>query len=228
MIERLKVILFMVVLAGVFGAGITAISLYSKPIIEANNAYLKQKAQAELFGLCDVKTTPKKEIVDIVKSRVVIEDDYCTDPVSGKTFRLYTAYKTADKNEVQAYAFEYRGIGFWAPIEGLLAVNTEMTKTIGMIVTQQAETPGLGGRIEEDFFTQPFRDGITITKPANENGQYIYMATGGNRASQGAPQYGREFDAITGATQTSMAMERTLQNDVAQFARAMQNKKAGE
>jgi Na+-translocating ferredoxin:NAD+ oxidoreductase RnfG subunit len=54
------------------------------------------------------------------------------------------------------------------------------------------------------------------------------MGAQGEVPEPGTAKYGRTFDAITGATQTSLAMERMLNEAVAEFSRAVAVRKAGE
>jgi Na+-transporting NADH:ubiquinone oxidoreductase subunit C len=223
--KRLKIVLFMVAVAALWGAGVTGLHLSTVKTVEQNNRLLEQKSLVELFGLGDVKTLSKDQIGKIVESQID-RSETVTDPQTGKTIPLLKAYTDASHMTFKAYGFPFSGVGFWAEIKGYIAVDSDLKKTIGMKVIAQTETPGLGGRIEEPFFVQPFKDGLNITPPAPGK-NYIYMGTAGSQAEPGTAQYGRTFDAITGATQTSLAMERMLNVTVAEFSRAVENRKAG-
>lgn len=224
--KRLKTILFMVVIAAIYGAGVTGLHLSTVKTVEQNNRFIEQKALVELFGLGDVTTLSKDRIQQIVETQID-RSETLTDPQTGKQIPLLKAYSDARHDKLLAYGFPFSGIGFWAQIQGYIAVDSDLKKTVGLKVISQTETPGLGGRIEEPFFVKPFADGLDITPPA-AGGSYIYMGTAGNKPEPGTPQYGRTFDAITGATQTSLAMSRMLNASVAEFSRAAANRKAGE
>lgn len=224
--KRLKTVLFMIVIAALYGGGVTGLYLSSKVTVEQNNRFIGQKALVELFGLGDVKTLSKEEVDRIVETQID-QSETLTDPQTGKTIPLLKAYDSAARDHLIAYGFPFSGIGFWAEIKGYIAVDSDLKQTIGMKVISQTETPGLGGRIEEPFFIQPFKDGLNITPPAPGK-SYIYMGTAGNKPDPGTAQYGRTFDAITGATQTSLAMERMLNASIAEFDRAVASRKAGE
>jgi Na+-transporting NADH:ubiquinone oxidoreductase subunit C len=224
--KRLKTILFMVVIAAIYGAGVTGLHLSTVKTVEQNNRFIEQKALVELFGLGDVTTLSKDRIQQIVETQID-RSETLTDPQTGKQIPLLKAYSDAKHDKLLAYGFPFSGIGFWAQIQGYIAVDSDLKKTVGLKVISQTETPGLGGRIEEPFFVKPFADGLDITPPA-DSGSYIYMGTAGNKPEPGTPQYGRTFDAITGATQTSLAMSRMLNASVAEFSRAAANRKAGE
>ncbi|MDD2458673.1 MAG: FMN-binding protein, partial [Eubacteriales bacterium] len=95
---------------------------------------------------------------------------------------------------VQGYAVPFAGPGLWGGIEGYLGINPDRTQILGLVFTQQNETPGLGGRIEEPIFRDQFR-GVPI-QPGTE------LAFGAS-ASQ-------DIDAVTGATATSNAVLKIL------------------
>lgn len=224
--KRLKTVFFMVVIAALYGAGVTGLHLSTIKTVEQNNRLIEQKALVELFGLGNVKTLSKDQIDRIVQTQID-RSEILTDPQTGQTIPLLKAYDSAARNHLIAYAFPFSGIGFWAEIKGYIAVDSKLEKTVGMKVIEQTETPGLGGRIEEPFFVQPFKGGLDITPPAPGK-NYIYMGTAGSTAEPGTAQYGRTFDAITGATQTSLAMGRMINAAVTEFSRAVADRKAGE
>ncbi|MFC1538760.1 FMN-binding protein [Candidatus Latescibacterota bacterium] len=90
-------------------------------------------------------------------------------------------------------AISINGSGFQGPITVIVALDGGVIT--GFKVVEQVETPGLGARITEDAFQQSFvgkrvLDGIRMTRTGNAG-----MS---------------EFDAITGATETSRALERLL------------------
>jgi Na+-transporting NADH:ubiquinone oxidoreductase subunit C len=220
----------MIVIAALYGAGVTGLHLSSVKTVEQNNRLIEQKALVELFGLGNVDDLSKDEIANIVKTQIVTNQTLLLeklDPETGKPIPVLEAYETEKRIKLKAYGFKFYGIGFWAEIKGYIAVDSDLKKTVGLKVISQTETPGLGGRIEEPFFVQPFAGGLDITPPA-EGKKYIYMGTPGNKPEKGTAQYGRTFDAITGATQTSLAMSRMLNEAVAEFSRAAANWKAGE
>ena len=97
------------------------------------------------------------------------------------------------ENESGATAVNLTGGGFQGPISLIVALDGKTVK--GFKVVNQKETPGLGARIMEDDFQRSFvgktvGDGITMVKTGD---------AGPN-----------EFDAITGATETSRALEKIL------------------
>jgi len=224
--KRVKTVLFMIVITALFGAGVTGLNLATRETVEQNKKFIEQRALVELFGLGDIQTLSKAEIAQIVETQID-QSEVLTDPQTGRQIPLLKAYSTAAQDQLVAYGFPFKGIGFWTTITGYIAVDSTLKKTVGLKVISQAETPGLGARIEEAFFVQPFADGLDITDPA-PGASYLYMGIPGCSPEEGTAQYGRTFDAITGATQTSLAMERMLNTAVAEFGRCIKAREAGE
>lgn len=105
-------------------------------------------------------------------------------------------YRTKDG----AVAFEIRGSGLWGPIHGLVAMEPDFSTIRRLLILHQEETPGLGGRIGEDEFLSQFR-GKTMLPGL------VFLPHGKARASN-------EVDAITGATGSSRALEKLINENV--------------
>ena len=212
------IVTFMVGVALVFGSGVTGIYLGASDLLQRNTEFLRQRALVSVFGLGDPRQLSKRDVAALVTARVV-GGQTCTDPETGRTFDLLTAYADASRQELKAYGFRFRGLGFWGPVEGLLALTPDLQRTVGLVILEQSETPGLGGRIEEPVFTEQFRQGIAVSPLPD--GTCIRVA-----GATGAAEDGHRVDAITGATQTSMAMGRILNQHLVAFHRAMASRPA--
>ena len=95
------------------------------------------------------------------------------------------------------FAFEFRGLGVWGPISGIIAFETDFETILYIRVLEQEETPGLGGVVAETDYLAKYQ-GAT-------------MSNGGLIVSQTAnPEASNEVDAILGATRTSNAFEGML------------------
>ena len=221
--KRVNIVLFMVVIAGLYGAGVTGLHLSTTKTVEQNKLFLEQRTLIELFNLGDVAALSNEEIASLVETQID-QTQTLTDPSTQKELPLLKAYGDAEKTELLAYGFPFKGIGFWTEITGYIAVDSDLKRTVGLKVVTQAETPGLGARIEkEEFFGAFFTPGLDITPPA-AGAHFIYMGAPGNAPDKGTAQHDRTFDAITGATQTSLAMERMLNAAVAEFSRCIQTR----
>ncbi len=88
------------------------------------------------------------------------------------------------------------GSGYNGRIQALLALRGDMRTLAGIAVTEQAETPGLGARIEEPLWQGSFA------------GKHLFDDAGTYRfaVARGPARSEYEVDGITGATRTSNAV----------------------
>lgn len=100
-------------------------------------------------------------------------------------------YQYYDKGKISGVAFEMKGTGFWGPISFLVALEPDLETIKGIEILHQEETPGLGGRITEDEFKNQFK-GKPVTPEIS-------------------------VDAITGATMTSKAFKKIINENVKSF-----------
>ncbi|MFA4842520.1 MAG: FMN-binding protein [Candidatus Omnitrophota bacterium] len=138
---------------------------------------------------------------------IVHEDSNATSVFKEQVKELqkegYAFYTSTDG----AVAFEFRGSGLWGPIAGIISVEKDL-KTIRKIkITYQEETPGLGGRIAEADYLKQFKRKELLPR-------LVFMPEG--KASQK-----NEVDAITGATGSSRAFERLINENVQKYLAAL-------
>jgi len=202
------VVAFAAGISAAFTAAVVSVQVATQARIERNEALREQKALVRVFGLGDAGKLSSREIAGLVEQRVARKEPV-RDPETGHEFRLFESG--------EAVAFEFRGTGFWAPISGLIALTPDLSKVVGLVVVEQAETPGLGGRITENAFQEQFA-GLNVAPPAKGR-TFVYLERDVPKDQQD-PRYGRTVEAITGATQTSMALGRLLNANLEQFRRA--------
>ena len=175
-------IVFMLIISAVFTFVLAFANTLLKPRIDANATYAKQVAILDSVG---VKAEGNAEEVAALFEAQLEE----------AKSESYDYYVQKDENgSPKAYAVPFTGSGLWGTIRGYAGVSEDKNTLLGIVFTEQNETPGLGGRISEDWFRDQFR-GLSL--------------------AEGAPQdYGqvgdKQIDAITGATQTSDAIIRIL------------------
>ncbi len=216
--ESVYIVVFMVIAAAVFGGAVSGIYISSAETLERNQKLRLQKSYLFAFNMGNPDAMSSADIADLVSGRIEIEENALTDPETGQQMDLIKAYASDDRSELLGYGFRFRGLGFWAPIEGIIAVAPDLQRSIGIAILQQQETPGLGGRIEEPIFTRQFEEGIRVAPPEPGN---PYIEISAQAPDPSNPMYDRHIDAITGATQTGIAMERILNEHLARFQRAM-------
>jgi Na+-transporting NADH:ubiquinone oxidoreductase subunit C len=104
-------------------------------------------------------------------------------------------------------AFPVQGPGFWGPIHGIAAVAESEFAVVGLSFTRHEETPGLGGRIDEPWFTAQFR-GVRLD-PFSPTPLVRLVPQGGRVRPN-------DVDAITGATETSRKIQSLFDADMRQ------------
>jgi len=217
--HALKTIGFMVLIATVFGSGVTGIHLVTQKTLARNRDLAFQRAVVNVFGIAQGVTNP--DCAKLYHERITQEA--LVDPETEQSITCYTAYADAAKQQAVALGFEFTGRGFWAPISGIMALSLDRTKTLGLTILEQQETPGLGGRVAESEFTGQFRQGVMVSP--DPTGRPLRISSTPPAAD--SPDAGRHVDTITGATQTSMAMDRMLNEALVAYDRAYQAAKQG-
>lgn len=99
----------------------------------------------------------------------------------------------------------YSGAGLWGTITGILAVDRKVDRIVGLEIVSHNETPGLGGRIDEAWFKEQFRNEAlpegTITVRKGEGGE-------DGDSSNGI------VDGITGASLTSRSIQKIVNDEL--------------
>ena len=104
-------------------------------------------------------------------------------------------------------AKRFSGPGLWGLISGYIAMSDDLDYVVGFEVTDQNETPGLGGRIGEAWFNAQLKN----EKIENNN---IIVGSGGTGDSDKENGY---IDGITGATRTSEGIQQILTKEISLF-----------
>lgn len=111
----------------------------------------------------------------------------------------YTFYSTSDGR----ISFEFFGVGLWGPIHGIISLEKDLKTIYKIKITHQEETPGLGGRIAEQAYLKQFKNKEVVPK-------IKFMPEGKSTQKN-------EVDAITGATGSSKAFEKLLNENLEKY-----------
>ncbi|OVE73373.1 NADH:ubiquinone reductase (Na(+)-transporting) subunit C [bacterium B17] len=119
-------------------------------------------------------------------------------------FYIHTDPATSKKR----YAIHLSGMGLWSVVKAYLALEDDYNTIAGMAFYDHAETPGLGGEIEKDFFQDRFKEkkmlegdvvkGFQILKPGMQTDDYC-------------------IDGISGATMTCKGIANFINSDFAVY-----------
>lgn len=177
-------IVFMLVISAIFTFVLATADTLLKPKMEANAEYDEQVAILDSLGI----QAEGEDVAKLFDEKLSAED--------AESFRYFALRD--ESGEAEAYAVPFTGSGLWGTIHGYAGVSSDLKELKGIVFTNQNETPGLGGRIDEDWFREQFR-GLSLADGAPEK----YGLVGD-----------KEIDEITGATQTSNAIIRILKDVV--------------
>jgi len=172
-------LVFMFIITAVLTGILSGIYEFTKPMIQTNEDIAIKKAHLYAFNIEYPSEASSDEIEKIYYDKIQVE-------TIDETI-IYVAKGT--DNQPEAYGFNFAGGALWGEIEGILVLSPDLEKVIGIDFTEQNETPGLGGRIDEPEFKEQFR-GVELN---SDGAPLIYRTTS---------QPG-QVDAITGATLTS-------------------------
>lgn len=112
----------------------------------------------------------------------------------------------ATVNGTVRFAKRFSGSALWGTVTGVIAVDAAVERIAGLEIVSHNETPGLGGRIDEAWFTDQFR-GEKIGP------QGIAVRQGGGKGD--ADKENGLLDAVTGASRTSSSMEKIVNGEIA-------------
>jgi len=137
MIDKIKMVLFVLVLGTILSSALISVNTFTTPLIERNQAVKLQKTVLSAFGYTyDIET---------------LDDTYNQNiTVVGEGDTLH--YKAANG----LIAFPYKGKGFQGDITGIIAMESDIQTISGLAILSQVETPGLGSRIGDEPFLSQF------------------------------------------------------------------------
>jgi Na+-transporting NADH:ubiquinone oxidoreductase subunit C len=184
----------------IFMSLITAISVFALAFLNESTAERVATLQETdlrtkilyVFDI-DVSTTDANEIEKLFNEHV--EEEILDD---SRIFIL------KENGEDKGYAFPVVGPGLWGQINGYAAISTDYNELLGIVFIKHEETPGLGGRIEEEQYLSQFRN-LDLSSASDGNFIIYRPAANGN------------VDAIAGATLTSNSVAKLLNEDIYGF-----------
>jgi Na+-transporting NADH:ubiquinone oxidoreductase subunit C len=171
----------------------------TKDRVAANRRIAERKAVLSALGV-PAEPSAGPAAIDSAYERDVASVP--SDAAAGNLFRVGSGAGAR-------YAMKVSGAGLWGGISAILAVDARVERIVGLEIVSQNETPGLGGRIGEAWFTEQFR-GEAV------KGGAIRIRQGGGTGD--ADHDNGELDAVTGASLTSSAMERIVNAGLSAFA----------
>ncbi len=198
---------FMLTVSVFFGLAVSLVHHGTKDMLARNEQMHRNRTVAQAFGL-DVDGTDAAAFEQAVTKHI----HETTLAANNRAWTVFQHPRPDSGQEPDAVGFEFKGQGVWDVIRGILVLSPDLTAVRGLRLLEQHETPGLGGRIEEDFFLKQFQ-GIAIDWDKPEDRRVII-------GQSLDPEAENRVDAITGATQTSQALMRMLNLELEAFRKA--------
>ena len=128
------------------------------------------------------------------------------------------AFSAVAGDSTLAYCFEIAGKGLWGSMKALISTTTDIRTIVDFAIVEQMETPGLGARIEEDWFLDQFRNRSFALSPEEEDVTVNYEFI----AETQEPENDSQLKRVTGATITSDSVLRMLRSEFNHIYRYMQ------
>jgi len=180
----LYVVIFTFVICSVFVVLLAVANQVTLAQVKANQNYASHYAVLKALGLADAKTS--KAEVESIYSGQVKELPARDDGLSAFTTTIEGSPFVAVK---------ITNPGLWGPITAILASDPAADRIRGLEMLDQQETPGLGGRIGEAWFTDQFKG----EKVGPDGAVKVNQGSG-----TGDPdKENSRADAVTGASRTS-------------------------
>ena len=177
-------IIFITLISAAFAAILAFSNSYFKPFINKN---LEERERKEILFVAGVEV--QEDNLEEVFNKNIVEEN-----INGRKIHV----KIDHDKKPESYIIQFSGAGLWGTISGYIGVEVGLGRLTGVTFTEHNETPGLGARIDEEWFKRQF-SGIEIKKGKSLD----YEESG--------------IDTITGATSTSrsvMKLINSVLNDI--------------
>ncbi len=184
--EYIYTVLFTFVVSAVLTAILAGANAFFLPQIERNEELAEKRA---ILYVLNVPFADDSE-VDTIFGESISEQN-----IDG--LNVFTKYD--EDGTAAGYAVPFQGSGLWGLIRGYMGIAADLSELLGIEFTDQNETPGLGSRIDEEWYKEQFR-GIQLV-----DGEAVLTDDDGELL----------IDAITGATSTSNAVINIMRNSTA-------------
>ena len=116
-----------------------------------------------------------------------------------------TVYVVENEGQMDTIILPVRGYGLWSTLYGFIALKGDLNTVVGMGFYQHAETPGLGGEVDNPKWKSQW-PGKTLY---DANGNLAVAIVKGGVDPQ-SPQAAHQVDALAGATLTSVGVDNLL------------------
>tara|TARA_Y100000768_G_scaffold287266_1_gene221534 strand:+ start:746 stop:1483 length:738 start_codon:yes stop_codon:yes gene_type:complete len=237
MLDRIKSVQFVMVVAFISSLLLAFIAMSLKPKMDYNVVLDKKKSILRSIDIDVVGLTPNEldekyklhiEEMVINSSGSVVDDVILSDIIwiedkgTGTTNYIYKTsdeqlineyypiYKTSNPN---GYIIPISGKGLWSTLKGYFAIAEDKNSTMGIVFYEHGETPGLGAEVDKPWFQNQFK--IDRGKKIfNSNNDLVSINVNKKKNTDGKPH---QVDGITGATVTADGVTKFLKRDLNRY-----------
>lgn len=193
--SKVYTVLFTFIITFVFVFILSGLNMLTVHMVKNNQELFKVKAILNAVG---ISYNSNEEAMEKFRSSILKVD-----------VGEYELYKVV-VNDEELYAIVFRGSGLWGNITGVLAVDKNISRVVGIDFISHSETPGLGGRIDENWFKEQFKNEKIVNDAV-----VLSTIKVSDLKDDGI------VDAITGATLTSKAVEKTIKEYISILKKIM-------
>ncbi len=186
-------VIFTFIVCFIFVFFLSLTNVATAPIVQRNEEISQKLAILAAMGVTDINAASTLEEIEKRFENIDIRQE--------GDIALYQA----EVNGVQVVAKEFAGPGLWGTIYGAIGITADGGRITGFEIVTHNETPGLGGRIEEQWFTEQLNGERLV-------GGRVTM-TGRRGIGDDDPDNG-EIDGVSGATRTSESIEIIINNEI--------------
>ncbi len=141
--DKIRMILFILILGSFLTSVLLLVDSYASPIIKRNNIL---KIKKSILTALEIPYN-NKNITDVFSNNIKVVKK------KNKTFYI------SGNGDV---SFKMSGPGVWGPIESAIALKPDLKTIKSITIIHQEETPGLGSRITGKKFLNEFKNKVII------------------------------------------------------------------
>tara|TARA_B100001115_G_C15818832_1_gene406874 strand:- start:841 stop:1548 length:708 start_codon:yes stop_codon:yes gene_type:complete len=181
-------------------AGFDVASLSSEDIVENYNSSIIEKVLSLNGDEFDIKIND----LNVLENKVTGQLNYYYENNEYLPLYIYE-----NKGMIQNYILPISGKGLWSTLFGFVSLSNDFRLVKGITFFQHAETPGLGGEVDNPNFQNQFID----KKIFDKNNDFVSVKV----VKPGMAKGDHQVDGLSGATITSNGLSNFLKEDLNRY-----------
>lgn len=185
--------------------------------------------------LVDLDTGEYSEAVDIASydQRKASKDPVLSDNLSSaedlakisRREKYSKVYLVNDGDKVKKVILPIKGYGLWSTLYGFISLESDLTTVSGLTFYEHAETPGLGGEVDN-----PRWKGLWTGKKVYDDESNVGLTVIKGKVDVGTPGSEYKVDGLSGATLTSKGVDNLIKFWMGNmgYSKFLNNLKSGE